>query len=88
MAFSGSATTRTRISWTGSEEDFIAFSDEKALEYRGMGLDSPDLGDSLGWWDEFMRDPCRDFEVEFSDSRGEFKAVFEMELFEWEGIKK
>lgn len=84
----GTATRHTVLEWDGSEEDLISLCDELKRRYDmlGMGLDSLDLGDSLGAIAELLEESDFDGMMDIRDERGHLVAYSEYDLFKWERI--
>ena len=81
----GHATRKFHLETDRNEDQIIFWTDKFATDYRGYGLDSMDLGDTMGFWMEYLSQEGEN-EVHYPDLF--FRAYYEDELFEWEGINK
>jgi hypothetical protein len=77
----GTAPMRMKIQWNGTQDELIKLADEMSEH----GLDSLDLGDSMGFFLTYAM--FNDSEFEIHSGENTLKGWIEYESFQWEGIK-
>lgn len=75
---------RLKLEFNGTTAEFVGMVDTLAKEENGIGLDSYDAGDAMGW---VLTEAQLNF-GEFSCTRGELtiNAWIEYENYEWGGL--
>jgi hypothetical protein len=79
------ANVKYQIQWDGTEEDLIALGDYLQMLVTGRGMDSLDLGDTMGAIMLFLNDGNR-MEFELVVDTGTLRATTVPDLFKWEGV--
>lgn len=78
------------LEWGGTEKELIDFSDACAKEDSGeaFGLDSPDIGDAMGYWITECMLGTGEVSRYDGKSKNMLSAVISYDSFSWEGLKK
>ena len=82
----GSAVKRITLEWNGTDEDLISLCNELSERFLFNGLDSLDLGDSMGAICALLEESDFDGSLDIQDSRGHLIAFYDWDIFKWERI--
>lgn len=82
----GTAVKRVMLEWDGTDEDLIALCNELSERFLFGGLDSLDLGDSMGAICSLLDESDFDGQIDIQDSRGHLVAFYDWDIFKWERI--
>jgi hypothetical protein len=80
----GNAPMRLELGFNGDEMDFVHFVNDLAMRENGIGLDSLDAGDAMGW--VISQTMANDCELHIQEGGFILLAAIVFDSFQWKGL--